>query len=173
MGNHKTATVECRQATGEALIQLGELRIGLVASAGGHLDQLLKIANPCMGRDTFAVTTSEKVRGAFGGAIRTYTVVECNRQHPFRVACLIVQCARILLRERPDVVVSTGAAVGCVTCLLAKVLGAKVVWLDSITNVERPSLSGRLVRPVADLFLVQWPELAQGRRGVEYAGVVV
>ena len=149
------------------------MKIGLVASAGGHLDELLKIAGPCISRRTFAVTTSATVNGAFGGAIRTYAVADCNRQHLLRVMVLVLQCARILLRERPDVIVSTGAAVGCVTCLLAKTLGARVIWLDSITNVNRPSLSGRLVRPFADLFLVQWPELARGRRRVEYAGVVI
>jgi UDP-N-acetylglucosamine:LPS N-acetylglucosamine transferase len=149
------------------------LKVGLVASAGGHLVELLKIAGPCIGPRTFAVTTSEVVKNAFEGAVRTYVVGECNRQHLFRVILVVLRCARILLRERPDVIVSTGAAVGCVTCLLAKILGAKVVWLDSITNVNRPSLSGRLVRPFADLFLVQWPELTQGRRGVEYAGTAV
>jgi UDP-N-acetylglucosamine:LPS N-acetylglucosamine transferase len=168
-----TATAECHKTASESQVPLGGLRIGLVASAGGHLDELLKIAKPCMGGATFAVTTSDKVHAVFGGAIRTYAVNECNRQQPVRVLLLILQCIRILRRERPDVIVSTGAAVGCVMCLLAKALGAKVVWLDSITNVDRPSLSGRLVRPFADLFLVQWPQLAEGRRGVEYAGVVL
>lgn len=173
MGDSKTATAEYPRAGSESQDSLEGLRIGLVASAGGHLDELLKIARACMGPETFAVTTSAVAHGAFGETVRTYTVGECNRQHPLRVARLIVQCIRILYREQPDVIVSTGAAVGCVMCLLAKALGAKVVWLDSITNVERPSLSGRLVRPFADLFLVQWPELVQGHQRTEYAGVVL
>ena len=55
----------------------------------------------------------------------------------------------------------------------ALALGAKVVWIDSITNVERISLSGRMVRYVADLFLVQWPELAGRYKKVEYVGALV
>jgi UDP-N-acetylglucosamine:LPS N-acetylglucosamine transferase len=80
---------------------------------------------------------------------------------------------KVVLRERPDVVISTGAAVGCIVCFLGKLLGAKVVWIDSITNVERISLSGRMVRYIADLFLVQWPELAKRYDNVEYVGVVI
>jgi len=85
----------------------------------------------------------------------------------------LLRCIRIAFRERPDVVISTGAAAGCMLCLLGKMLGAKIVWIDSITNVERISLSGRMVRYVADLFLVQWPELADRYKKVEYVGAVV
>jgi hypothetical protein len=49
----------------------------------------------------------------------------------------------------------------------------KVVWIDSIANVERLSLSGRIVRPFADLFLVQWPELAERYKGVRHDGAVI
>jgi hypothetical protein len=58
-------------------------------------------------------------------------------------------------------------------CLLGKMLGAQVIWIDSITNVERISLSGRIVRRIADLFLVQWPELAGQYKRVEFVGAVV
>jgi UDP-N-acetylglucosamine:LPS N-acetylglucosamine transferase len=152
---------------------LASLKIGLVASAGGHLNELLKVAPSCAGGETFAVTTSKVVNGALGQVGRTYAVGECNRQHPLRVMLLLLRCFRIVRRHRPDIVISTGAAVGCVMCLLAKLAGARVIWLDSITNVEKLSLSGRLVRPFADLFLVQWPELAQKYPGVEYVGAVL
>jgi len=71
------------------------------------------------------------------------------------------------------VILSTGAAPGCVCCFLGKLMGAKIVWVDSITNVGRLSLSGWLVRYIADLFIVQWAELAQKYRGTEYVGTIV
>ena len=58
-------------------------------------------------------------------------------------------------------------------CFLGKLFGAKVIWIDSITNVERISLSGRMVRYIADLFLVQWPDLANQYKSVEYVGEVI
>jgi len=151
----------------------GRLRICLAASAGGHLTQLLKLAESWNGHETFCVTTTEVVRDTLSRFGEVYVVGECNRQHPVRVARVLVRCIRIVFGCRPDVVISTGAAAGCMVCLLSKIAGARVVWIDSITNVERISLSGRMVRYIADLFLVQWPELADRHKKVEYIGTVI
>lgn len=150
-----------------------ELRICVVASAGGHLSQVLKLANSWKEYDSFYVTTSEVVREQFGDSVRVYVVGECNRKHLVRVVKVLLRCARIIVTERPDVVVSTGAAVGCIMCFLAKLFAAKAVWIDSITNVHRLSLSGRIVRHMADIFLVQWPELAAQYSNVEYVGTLI
>jgi len=56
---------------------------------------------------------------------------------------------------------------------LGKLAGAKVAWVDSIANIEKPSLSGRIIRPLADLFVVQWPEAAEHWKGAEYLGELV
>ena len=149
------------------------MRVCLAASAGGHLSQLLKLAESWNGYDTFCVTTTQVVKEQLQKYGKVDIVRECNREHLLRVIVVLLRCARIVFRERPDVVISAGAAVGCITCFFSKLFGAKVVWIDSITNVERISLSGRLVRPIADLFLVQWPELAEKYRNVEYVGAVV
>jgi UDP-N-acetylglucosamine:LPS N-acetylglucosamine transferase len=149
------------------------LKICLAASAGGHIGQLLKLSESCNGYDTFYVTTTKVMREKLQQNGRVYVVGECNRQHLIRVVKVLMRCIRILLRERPNVVISTGAAVGCIACFLGKLLSAKVIWIDSITNVEQISLSGRMVKYISDLFLVQWPELANRYRNVKYVGAVL
>lgn len=149
------------------------VKICLVASAGGHLSQLLKIVSPAEEYEAFVITTSEAVRENLAHLGPVHVVGECNRQHGLRVIRVFFRCLEILRRQRPDVVLSTGAAAGCLCCFLGKLLGARIVWIDSITNVERISLSGRLVRHIADLFLVQWPALARKYRGTEYVGTIV
>ncbi len=149
------------------------MRVCLAASSGGHISQLLKLAESWNGYDVFCVTTTQVIREKLKQYSRVYIVGESNREHPLLVLMVLLRCARIVFCERPDVVISTGAAVGCITCFLGKLLGAKVIWIDSITNVERISLSGRLVRPIADLLLVQWPELTEKYGNVEYAGAIV
>lgn len=149
------------------------LRICLAASAGGHISQLLKLAECWNGYETFCVTTTDVVRNKLNKLGEVYVVGECNRQHPLRVIAVFLRCLCIVFKERPDVVISTGAAAGCMLCFLGKMFGAKVVWIDSITNVERISLSGRMVRYVADLFLVQWPELTSRYKKVEFVGTLV
>ena len=150
-----------------------EVKVCLAASAGGHLSQLRKVAAAWAGMPTFWVTTGHMVSGSLGESGRVYAVGECNREHPLRLIAVLSRCIRIVLKERPSLVISTGAAPGCLMCLLGKLTGAKVVWLDSITNVERLSLSGRLIRPFADLLLVQWPELAKKYSNAEYVGSVI
>ena len=149
------------------------LKICLAASGGGHLTELLELSDSWKGHDTFFVTTVPVVRDNLQATGNVYVVGECNRQYPIRVLKVFIKCIRIAFRERPNVVISTGAAAGCMICFLAKLLGAKIIWIDSITNVERISLSGRMVRYIADLFLVQWSELTSKYRNVEYAGTLI
>lgn len=153
--------------------KFNKLRICLVASAGGHTSQLLKVCESWKSYETFCVTTVDVAREELRKYGHVYFVGECNREHSLRVISVLIGCLKILLRERPDVVISTGAAAGCIMCFLGKLLRAKIVWIDSITNVERISLSGRMVRHIANLFLVQWPELAERYSNVEYVGAVI
>ncbi len=79
----------------------------------------------------------------------------------------------IVRRERPEVVVTTGAAPGLVALVVAKlVCGSRTVWIDTVANSERMTLSGKLARPVADAWLVQWPHLAKAG-GPEFWGAVL
>ena len=88
-------------------------------------------------------------------------------------AMLVSTNFKIIKSERPSVVISTGAAPGILSCFWGKLLGAKVVWLDSIANTEKLSMSGRMVRPFADLVLTQWPDVAEKYKNVECVGAVI
>ena len=137
------------------------------------MSQLLKVCESWKGYETFCVTTVDVAREELRKYGHVYFVGECNRKHPIRIVKVLLNCIRIVFKEKFNVVISTGAAVGCLMSFLGRIKGAKVVWLDSITNVKRLSLSGRLVRPIADLYLVQWPDLAEQYSGVEYVGAVI
>ncbi len=104
---------------------------------------------------------------------RVYVVPESNRMQPLRILKTLARCIKIVIAERPDAIVTTGAAVGCIMAFLGKLSGAHVAWIDSIANSERLSLSGRLAKPFADLVLTQWPELAKRYKSVEYVGHVL
>lgn len=151
----------------------GNIRICLAVSAGGHATQLLKLKSVWEGADCFSVTTSmavEKQLACFG---TVYVVAEANRKRPLKAISVLMNCARIILRERPDVVISTGAAVGCIAGIMARLAGARIIWVDSIANVNGLSLSARLVRPFADVILTQWPDVALRYKSVEYVGHLV
>lgn len=150
-----------------------KLKICLAASAGGHLVQLLKISDCWQDHDRFFVTTSKAVKEKLEKQGPTFIVGESNRESPFKMLPVLFKCITIILKQKPDVVISTGAAHGCLLCLTAKMIGKKVVWLDSIANTEKLSFSGRIIRPFANVILTQWPEVAAKYKKVQYAGTVV
>jgi hypothetical protein len=79
-----------------------------------------------------------------------------------------------MIKHRPDVVISTGAASGYFALRIGKLFGAKTIWLDSIANAEELSLSGAKVQKHADLWLTQWEHLANPQEGgPEYKGAVL
>jgi UDP-N-acetylglucosamine:LPS N-acetylglucosamine transferase len=148
-------------------------KICLAASAGGHLTQLLKITDSWTDCEAVYISTSQVVASKLSQFGKTYIVGECNRKHFIECVKVLFRCLAIAVKERPDYVLSTGAAPGFFLCITAKLLGAKVIWVDSIANVKKLSMSGKLIRPFADLFLTQWPELQNNLKGIEYQGGVI
>lgn len=103
---------------------------------------------------------------------RMHVVNDANRWNKFALVRMAIKVLWILCRERPDVIVSTGAAPGYFALRLGKLMGSRTIWLDSIANVEELSLSGRKAGKYADLWLTQWPHLALPD-GPHFAGAVL
>jgi UDP-N-acetylglucosamine:LPS N-acetylglucosamine transferase len=78
-----------------------------------------------------------------------------------RMVRAFAQAARILLVERPDVVLSTGAEIAIPFLWVGKLLGANTAYIESWSRAQTRSGTGPLVYPIADLFLVQWPALLE------------
>lgn len=132
-----------------------------VASGGGHWVQLLRLRPAFEGQDVAFVTVQPSYAEQVPGC-RFYAVQDATRWSRWDLLKMVAQVSWIVLRERPDVVITTGAAPGVVALRVGKWLGARTVWLDSIANVEHMSMSGERVRPFADLWLTQWQHLAEG-----------
>jgi UDP-N-acetylglucosamine:LPS N-acetylglucosamine transferase len=142
-----------------------------VASSGGHWTQLLRVVPALGSYEVVFVTVLPSYRAEVPDN-RFYLVGDANRWNKFGLIGLAIRLTWILVKERPDVVLSTGAAPGYVALLLGRLFGAKTVWIDSITNIERLSLSGSMAGRYADLWLTQWPHLAKAE-GPHYGGAVL
>ena len=147
------------------------LKVLLVASGGGHWVQLMRVAPAFAGQECVYVTTVKGCEAEVGDA-RLHLVADANRWNKLKMLLLAIRMLLIVLRERPDVVVSTGAAPGYFALRFGKFFGAKTTWLDSVANVERLSLSGQLVGAYADMWLTQWPHLSRPA-GPFYEGAVL
>lgn len=146
------------------------IRIMAVASGGGHWVQLQRVMPAFEGHDVTFVTINPTYKADVPGE-RVLIVRDSTRWNKLGLIILGFQILLSLIRIRPHIVVSTGAAPGFMAIVLGRLLGAKTVWLDSIANVEEVSMSGRMVRRWAVLWLTQWPHLATAD-GPKYAGRV-
>lgn len=142
-----------------------------VASSGGHWIQLLRLRSAFEGCQLSYVTVmpprSEEIQDS-----KVYLVNDANRSNCYDLLRLSIKLMRILFHERPDVIISTGAAPGCLAVCFGKLLGARTIWVDSIAFVDHLSLSGRIARRFSDLWLTQWPHLDQPG-GPTYKGAVL
>lgn len=124
-------------------------------SPGGHLAELERATEGIAFPDRFDVTFAGG-RPPRAAPRRTYHV--CHpRRSPWRTLVNLVQAVRVVARERPELVISTGADVAVPVCLVARLFGARLIYIETAGEIE-PTLSGRLLYPFADLFVVQWPE---------------
>jgi UDP-N-acetylglucosamine:LPS N-acetylglucosamine transferase len=124
-------------------------------SPGGHLAELSRATEGIAFPDCFHLTYDCGRTEAQAGT-RHYHV--CHpRRSLWRTLVNAAQTLLIMLRERPGVVISTGADVAVPALLFGKALGAEVIFIETGGTLA-PSLSGRIVYPFADLFIIQWPE---------------
>jgi Oligosaccharide biosynthesis protein Alg14 like len=142
-----------------------------VASSGGHWTQLLRIVPALDSCEVVFVTVIEGYRTDVPDN-KFYVVSDATRWNKLALIPLALKITWITIRERPDMVISTGAAPGYVSLVIGRIFGARTIWLDSITNIEHLSMSGSLARKYADLWLTQWPHLASPN-GPHFGGSVL
>jgi UDP-N-acetylglucosamine:LPS N-acetylglucosamine transferase len=144
-----------------------------VCSPGGHLLQLLTLEEAWSegfertwvtlpGPDVQHLLSRERVVFANGPTNRSLKNLLRNLPLAWRT----------IRESNPDVILSTGAALAVPFFLFGKLLGCRLVYVESLTRIEGLSLSGRIVCPLADAFFVQWPEAARSAR-LRYAGSVL
>ena len=146
-------------------------RVLAVASGGGHWTQLCRLLPAFDGSEVVFATVSSAYAEDVPGH-RLVVLTDATRWDRLKLVRLTFEVLWLLLRVRPRVVVSTGAAPGYLAIALARLVRARTLWIDSIANVEELSASGRMALRRADLVLTQWPELARPG-GPEYRGSVL
>ncbi len=145
------------------------MKICVVSSVGGHLREVLQL-HPVLDRyDVFFILNDESTVPLPENA-RCYRIAHAERD--LRVLWNFFEAARVLLRERPDVILSTGAGPAVPVAVVGKALGAKVVFIENFGAVRTPSWTGRIMYRLADVFFYQWESLAPHFPKGRFAGSV-
>ncbi len=151
------------------------MRFVVGASSGGHVNELLVLLRAGKEMWPFApsayVTTMTISAKAFESEGCPVVVLgEADRKKLFGIFKVVINAWRAARDLRPDVVVTTGSAPLALFCFCARIRGAKIIWIDSVAQVDKMSLSGRLIKPFTSLCFVQWPDLVAKNPGTVYAG---
>lgn len=148
------------------------LKICFASSSGGHYEQLMMLEPLMRKYDSFVVTEKTPYSKPLPG-VDTWYLLQVNRkEHGFlpKLAVNAVEAVRILHREKPDVIVTTGVLAVVPLCLLQKMRGGKLVYIESFAKVKTPTGSGRLLYHFADRYYVQWPSLLKYFPKAHYIG---
>lgn len=149
----------------------GEQKICFAASSGGHLEELSRLS-PLVSEEDFVLTETGKFASVSWCGNVKY-MPQINRKEVlflFKFLRLFVSSFILFLKEKPDVVISTGALVTYPIGLIAKMFGKKIVYIESFARVDNPSLTGKLFYKIADVFIVQWEDMLKFYPDAVYAG---
>lgn len=143
-----------------------------VASSGGHWEELMCLKEIADIYDTFYVT-EEGGQAEDAKLEKIYKVSQINRHENnflLHFLKLLKNSLKIIRAEKPDFVITTGALIAVPFCVFAKIRGGKVIYIESFARVNDRSLTGKLIYPFADLFLVQWESLLKLYPKAKYVG---
>jgi UDP-N-acetylglucosamine:LPS N-acetylglucosamine transferase len=146
-------------------------RVLAVASGGGHWEQLM-LLRPTLAHYDVRFATTEPAVAVQHGIADAERLPDCNQNMPLRSALCAVAALFVVLRHRPEVVISTGAAPGFFCILAGRLIGARTLWIDSVANGEDLSMCGKLSKRFAHECWTQWEHLA-GEERPRYFGAVL
>lgn len=143
----------------------------LICSGGGHWVQMSKLLPAFDGQKVTIATVDISI----GSQYPTHAFAQVpnfNRSEPLKIIKGFCQIFAIVYRSKARYVISTGAAPGLLGLVAGKLMGKKTLWIDSIANPKKLSLSGRIAVYFVDELLTQWPTLSQNSRA-QYKGRIV
>lgn len=135
------------------------MKICLVGSSGGHLTHLNMLKPFWSREDRFWVTFDKEDARSILKDEKMYPCYFPTNRNLKNLIKNTFLAIRILRKERPDVIISSGAAVAVPFFYLGKLFGAKTVYIEVFDRIDKPTVTGKLVYPVTDKFIVQWEEM--------------
>ena len=136
-----------------------KLKVCLVGSSGGHLTHLYMLKPFCENKDRFWVTfDKEDARSLLGEEVFYPLYFPSNRS----LKALVIntwRALKIIPKERPDLIITSGAAGAVPFFYVGKLFGAKTIYIEVFDRIDAPTISGKLCYPVTDKFIVEWDEM--------------
>lgn len=138
------------------------MKVLAIASKGGHWVQLLRLTPAFTEHEVVFISTTKELADTVKGS-EFHCVEDGNRDSKFKLIGTFIKLTKLIKKIKPDVIITTGAAPGLMGIIAGRFLGAKTIWVDSIANVDKVSMSGSIASFLASRTYTQWPHLANSK----------
>ena len=135
------------------------MKVCLVSSSGGHLTHLYMLKPFWENKERFWVTFNKEDATSLLQNEKMYPCYFPTNRNVKNLIRNTWVAWKVLRKEKPDLIISTGAAVAVPFFYLGKLFGAKLIYVEIFDRINTPTLTGRFVYPIADKFIVQWEEM--------------
>ncbi len=150
-------------------------KVLFISSTGGHLNELLQLKKTMKKYDSYIITEKTKSTMSLKNKYqdKIYYLVYGTKSHfsyIYKFPYNAIKSFYYFLKIRPQVVVTTGAHTAVVMCYIAKLFRKKVIYIETFANIHTKTMSGKLVYPIADMFIVQWKSMLKLYPKAVYGG---
>lgn len=142
-----------------------DIKICLVGSSGGHLTHLYMLKPTWEKQERFWVTFDKMDANSILKNEKVYHCYFPTNRNILNLIRNTFLAIKILHKEKPNLIISSGAAVAVPFFYLGKLRGAKTIYIEVFDRIDKPTLTGKLVKPVTDRFIVQWKEMEEVYKG--------
>lgn len=147
-------------------------KVCLISSSGGHLEQIKQLTGVINRYECFFVVTRTKATEAMNQ--KKYIVSDLVRTNKLvltmRIVKMMIEQLIIFLKEKPDVIITTGAGVAIPMCIIGKFFRRKIIYIESFARIKTPNKTGMFIYKFADLFIIQWEDLKKYYPKAVYGG---
>jgi beta-1,4-N-acetylglucosaminyltransferase len=141
-------------------------RVMFISSTGGHLNELLMLKSIFSNYDYSLVTEYDKTTKDLGKKYHNVSyLVYGTKDHLFtyifKFLWNIIKSIYLYIKYKPSVIVTTGTHTAVPMCFLGHWFGSKIIFIETFANSKTQTMSGKMIYPIADTFVVQWPEMKE------------
>ena len=140
-------------------------KVLFISSTGGHFRELMKLEELFENYDYYIVTekdiTTKYLKEKHNGRVNylPYSTRSKIFSYIFIYLYIILKSMYLYIKIRPEIIISTGTHTAVPICYFGKLFGAKIIYIETYANITKKTLSGKMVYPIANLFIVQWKEM--------------
>lgn len=140
---------------------IDDIKICLVGSSGGHLTHLYMLKDFWKNKDRFWVTFDKTDANSILKDENKYYCYYPTNRNIVNLIKNTFLAIKVLRKEKPDLIISSGAAVAVPFFYIGKLMGAKTVYIEVFDRIDKPTMTGKMVYPITDKFIVQWKEMKE------------